>query len=334
MKNGTRNTEHGTQDRRRRTRLAFLAVVAVCLLLVLLLDAADEEKVELRVGLNELKYEDGQLYFLYVSEKALADPAKASILAQVHGYSTDYDEHEQIAAARSGCLRWQALAEQEGWLVLAPYFYDRSFHHYQSLNVNAVAKGKRADLRLNELVKEVGEMLPGIRTDKIYLVGFSAGGQFALRYAAYHPAKIIRVAAGGAGFYTWPDERFSYPVGLKVTAHYKSYVPDFRKLAKTDLLVFIGDNDINQLPPRKSWGKYNVVAIQGDGRCERAKNWVKAMREYAETNYVNCRIKLWVVPGVGHTITYGMIDIISGFLSGRSDFGREQETEAVPLHLQ
>jgi len=179
--------------------------VFILLIIFLCLCSFPESALSLEAGINELYYDDGQRYFLYVPASVLQNPAGAHILAAIHGYSGRKNNSEGIETVKKNALRWSSLADEHGWVVLSPHFDEFRFNDdYQRLNFSLV--GVRADLRLNELIKETARRIPGVNSDKIYLFGFSGGGQFVHRYAAFYPERILRAVAGAAGWYLWPDK--------------------------------------------------------------------------------------------------------------------------------
>ncbi len=221
-------------------------------------------------GLNELYYADGQRYFLYVPDSALKNPEEAHILAAIHGYSGRKGDAGGISIVENTALRWSSLAEEYGWVVLAPHFDEDRFNDaYQRLNLSIFGIGVRSDLRLNDLVREVKRLIPGINSQKIYLFGFSGGGQFVHRYVAFHPERVSRAVSAGSGWYMWPDSGLAYPVGTTTLLH--GAEPKIGELLTSDLLVLVGDSDTTDSSFRETYGIYNLMKIQGGTRWQRAR---------------------------------------------------------------
>lgn len=72
----------------------------------------------------------------------------------------------------------------------------------------------RSDLALFSMLEEVAQRWPGIQTDKIFLMGFSGGGQFAHRFLYLYPERLAAVSVGAPGRVTKLDDRKKWPVGI------------------------------------------------------------------------------------------------------------------------
>jgi pimeloyl-ACP methyl ester carboxylesterase len=267
----------------------------------------------LNVGLNELFFADGQRYFLYVPASVLANPRESYILAAIHGFSGRTNDSAGVEIVRDNALRWSELAEKNRWIVLAPHFDEGRFNDdYQRLNFSLI--GDRADLRLNDLILEVARQIPGINSDKIYLFGFSGGGQFVHRYAAFHPDRVLRAVAGGAGWYMWPDEDLLYPVGLSISELLFGIKPRINKLLNLDLLVLVGEDDTTKEELREVYFIYDLTNIQGGNRKIRAQNWINELEKISKKEGIEFNVKLAFAPNTGHSITSELKRIASDYL--------------------
>ncbi len=263
---------------------------------------AAEKKAKLYAGMNILHHADGQRYFLYVPEKVLEDPEGARLLVSVHGTGGRYGTAYGSASAKDIAELWIDLAREQGWVVLAPKFDAERFGLYQTLNMHS-GKGVRSDLRLNELIDQVGRMLPGIDTEKIFLFGFSGGGQFTHRYCLFHSQKVDRAVASSAGWYTWPRQSLPYPAGMDTAALATGEKPDFLALAGTKLLVLVGKSDQRYAEPRDEWEGIDLRKLQGKTRLERGRKWVAAVGGYVITQGVLSQVRFKTVIGADHSIT-------------------------------
>jgi len=72
-----------------------------------------------------------------------------------------------------------------------------------------------SDLVLLDILDEIKAIWPGIATDKVFLLGFSGGGQFALRFLYVHPERLWSVSIGAPGRVTFLDGRQDWPDGVK-----------------------------------------------------------------------------------------------------------------------
>ncbi|MFC1717332.1 dockerin type I domain-containing protein [Candidatus Poribacteria bacterium] len=265
-------------------------------------------------GLNELYYADGQRYFLYVPDSVLKNPEEAHILAAIHGYSGRKDDAEGISTVEYTALRWSSLAEEYGWVVLAPHFDEDRFNDaYQRLNLSIFGIGVRSDLRLNELAQEVGRLIPGIDSRKMHLFGFSGGGQFVHRYVAFHPERVLRAVSAGSGWYMWPDDGLPYPVGTTTLLH--GAEPRIDELLTSNLLVLVGEEDTTDSSFRRTYGFYDLMKMQGGTRWERAQNWVNELGRIARRRSIDLKVELEFAASTGHTISYTLKKIAAEYLT-------------------
>lgn len=280
------------------------------LLLILLCDVSLAGP-RLKAGLNTCRHADGQLYYVHVPEQTLSAPKGARVLISIHGYSGREDNEKGRASVRRAATRWASLSKRTGWVVLAPQFDEKRFSgNYQRLNL---AGKTPADARLDALLEKLAARLPGLRTDKLYLFGFSGGGQFVHRYAAFHPRRVERAVAGGAGWYMFPDPKLPYPIGTGSVPGKRR--PDIRGLRGVRLLVIVGAEDTDGGAFRKRYEQYDLLTLQGPGRLQRARNWVDAVRR--QSGRGPFRIRLALTPGTGHTISKMMRKTTEAFLTGR-----------------
>ncbi|MCG8423699.1 MAG: hypothetical protein MJE77_37855, partial [Proteobacteria bacterium] len=157
-----------------------------------------------------------------------------------------------------------------------------------------------------ELIDFGARLLPGIRTDRVRMFGFSGGGQFVHRYAMLHPARVERAVVGAAGWYTFPDPGLPYPLGIDSGTLPADLGFDREGFASNPLLVLVGDRDIDAGAFRRrlwrDWVDYDLDELQGRGRLQRARRWVAAVREQLP----NANIVMQEVPDTGHRISEAM----------------------------
>ena len=269
----------------------------------------------LRAGNNGLRYIDGQLFYLYVPEAVLDDPAGSRILVAVHGYRGRLEGYRGGDVVRRGASRWASLAERNRWVVLAPQFDAARFDNdYQRLNLGG---GLRADRRLHQLVDLVGALLPGVETERLLLFGFSGGGQFVHRYAMLHPGRVERAVAAGAGWYTFPDPQLPYPLGVAADSLPADLDFAADRFAEVSLLLLVGEADAAagafQRSLERDGRRYDLDELQGTTRAERARNWFDAIGRIDPGG--DSKLRFEQLPGTGHRISATMRDFAARFLS-------------------
>ena len=235
----------------------------------------------LRIGMTENFYQDGQRYFIYFPLSAYKNINRSKLLVLVHGYSGRHDNETGRKVVLKTITRWQNEADSNKWILVAPHFDTKRFNSYQTLNM---WDDEQADTRLNTLVSIVTERIPGLTTKKFMLFGFSGGGQFAHRYALFNPSRIDKVIVGSPAYYTFPNQNLPYPIGINLSNISSERKIDLQDFLKLKLLVIVGENDSTQSAYVTSWGNYNLNEVQGFGRYSRAMNWYKAILEQDANN--------------------------------------------------
>ncbi|HEY4453953.1 MAG TPA: PHB depolymerase family esterase [Pseudonocardiaceae bacterium] len=135
------------------------------------------------------------------------------------------------------------LADKHQCVVLAPLFPagigdPDDVDNYKTLDY----RGIRFDLLLLEMVAEVGARWP-VATDRVYLHGFSGGGQFAHRFLYLHPDRLAGVSVGAPGSVTLLDQTKPWPAGTADLAQRFGTDLDLPALRSIPVLLFIGEQD-------------------------------------------------------------------------------------------
>ena len=117
------------------------------------------------------------------------------VIVSVHGISLNAAEH---------MVRMRAVADTLGAVVIAPWFDRAQFRGYQRLLCHDGQT--RADLALLAMLDDAADSL-GVDVSRFHLTGFSGGGQFAHRFAAFHADRVTACVTSAAGWYTFPPIR-------------------------------------------------------------------------------------------------------------------------------
>jgi hypothetical protein len=92
------------------------------------LAAGSNGRSDLSEGLNELRAQDGQLFYVYISVKAMNRPKASRILVSVHGYSGRKNNQRGRKQVKKYAEYWSGLADERGWVVLVPHFDEKRFN--------------------------------------------------------------------------------------------------------------------------------------------------------------------------------------------------------------
>lgn len=231
-------------------------------------------------------------YFLYIPRKG---GVGAPVFISVHGISGNAREHaEQFAP----------FAEQYGVVLVAPWFPRERFPDYQRLTRRQPRNtSQRADHALQRMVAEVGTST-NAKTDRLYLFGYSGGGQFVHRYAMVYPRQVARYVVGAAGWYTFPDPTVTYPRGIKARADLPDMQCDPCWFLTVPASVLVGERDVRAGTALNTSPR--IEQQQGATRLERGKRWVHAMTEAAKRHHINTSFDFHTLPKSGHSFRRSM----------------------------
>ncbi|HSO06607.1 MAG TPA: PHB depolymerase family esterase [Pelomicrobium sp.] len=250
-------------------------------------------------------------YFLYVPRSA---PARgAPLLVTVHGISRNARQHARMFAP---------LAERYGVVLVAPLFDADRFPDYQRLG----RRGGRPDLVLADVLRDV-QADTGAATDKIFLFGYSGGGQFVHRFAMAYPQRVQGYVVGASGWYTLPDPGRRFPYGTLPAPELPELAFDPARFTAVRGSVVVGERDVHQgTALRKS---RRVEKHQGRSRVDRARRWVSAMNESAMQHGNEPDFTLTVLPRSGHSFSRSMRRGAMGEIVFRRLFGEPPEYDIL-----
>lgn len=229
-------------------------------------DLLPAERSAVRRATRHVLVSDRRLaYFLYVPEIRHPEPR---LVISIHGANRNVDVQARLLSA---------YAEQYGAVLVLPHFSEALYGDYQRLG--RVGRGRRADLALHRIVSEAAAR-SGVRGDRFHLFGFSAGAQFAHRYAMAYPNRVAFAVLVNAGQYTLPDPERKYPRGIGSSRKLPGLRFDPDAFLRVPMAVLVGSSESDESPvtlPRR-----NRDANPGrKNRSERARAWVTAMQQAA-----------------------------------------------------
>lgn len=231
----------------------------------------------------------GLAYYVYVPAGA---PQGGPILVSVHGISRN---------AREQAKKFAPYAERAGVMVVAPLFERERFPEYQRLGRNA--KGESPVTVLERAVAEVARAT-GADDTRLYLFGYSGGGQFVHRYAMAWPGRVAGYVVGAAGWYTFPDPARRYPYGLRFSSRLGIGGFDARQFLAVPGRVLVGERDVHPGTALRTTGR--VMSEQGKSRIERGERWAKAMNDAARAAGFEPPIGFETLPRVAHSFGRSM----------------------------
>jgi dienelactone hydrolase len=263
----------------------------------------DEEHAMTEFGLQAHRASGADLdYFAYVPRSATS---ASPVLVTIHGI-------ERMALQHA--VRFSALAEKLGFIVLAPVFSKSRTPRYQRLE-----RGRRGDCPITafELTIDRFRRATGVKPSPLRLFGYSGGAQFAMRYAMTGALPVARLALAAPGWFTMPDPEHPFPYGLADSPTLEGRAPDILRLLSIPVLVTVGTEDTRR---DKSLNQNPLVeSKQGATRLERARRWCEAMAASADARGLPRKTELRLLDGAGHDFndnmqTYRLGEIVANWL--------------------
>jgi poly(3-hydroxybutyrate) depolymerase len=222
-----------------------------------------------------------QSYYVYVPGSG---GAGAPLFVVVHGIARN---------AQAQAYAFPELCERFGVVMAVPVF-GVDARDYQRLGRSG--RGPRADAALDAVVEEVATRT-GCKASSFQLFGVSGGAQFAHRYTLAHPHRVVRLVVVGSGWYTFPNPRARYPYGIRRSRELPGVRFDPEEFLRVPITVMVGEKDTETSNLRNT---PRVNRQQGKNRVERARRWVEAMREAAETRGLEPLVTLETIPDGRH----------------------------------
>ena len=225
---------------------------------------------------------DGGLEAIYYQPTGI-DPSRPPLVL-VHGISRN--AHAQIQA-------FIPLADELGMRLLAPVFPRAGHQNYQ----RPATRSATSDTALLNLLKDINRHSDA-DFSRVDMFGFSAGAQFAHRFAFMQPQRIRKLLLASSGWYTFPHVQNAYPYGIGLSGVVDPRI-DLDGFLELSIKVIVGQRDINRDPGLRIKG--NVDRIQGWNRLARAENWARSISEIMAAYGATGEVHFETLPGCGHS---------------------------------
>lgn len=197
------------------------------------------------------------------------------------------------------------FADSTPCAVLAPLFpcYIEGPNDLESYTVLRSAT-LRYDLVLLSILDEVAQYWPGIETSKVFMMGFSAGGQFAHRFLYLYPERVAAISIGSQSHTTALDKTKDWPVGIANVETLFSRAVNKELIRNVPIQLVIGSED-NRVE-EEFWEWVDQMKTQGG---DQETIWLTRMRRARDITFREFRAmleendiktQLDVVEGVAH----------------------------------
>ena len=239
-------------------------------------------------------------------------------LVVVHGLAS---ESRAVASA------FRPFAARQGRPLLVPDFQRPRFKGYQRL------AGDRGPLEaagaLNAAMSRAAAE-SGLDFDRVDLVGFSGGAQFAHRYAMLFPHRVRRVVTAGAGWYTYLDPARPFPVGSAACDMSGGNPVEADRFLAIPLRIMVGEDDVRR-DARLRTGDA-IDSEQGSHRLARALRWFEHLTVQARIRDVAPRVSFELLPRTGHSFRRAME--VGGLGERTVAFLEADADEALPQYRE
>jgi poly(3-hydroxybutyrate) depolymerase len=272
-------------------------------------------EAKLAVGQGRFEVQHGGktiLVWYFLPKDASSD---TPVLFVMHGVNRDADRYRD---------EWVPQAEEYGFLLLVPEFSEKGFPGVESYNFgNTFDEQKRLKPRAQwtfgflEPIFDFAKAATGNRSERYYLYGHSAGAQFVHRFLYFMPeAKVAKVVAANAGWWTLPDLEVDLPYGLRGAG---LDTVALKAMLQRPLIVLLGTADTDPQDPNLR--RTPEALAQGPHRFARGHFFYDAGKHRAESLDVPFGWQLETAPGVGHS-DKGMAPYAARLLFGPAEQSR------------
>lgn len=277
-----------------------------------------------QIPFTALKSDPRISYALYVPPSHYENPpgAKIPLLVSIHGTRRNMS---------SLYTSLPAFADSTPCAILVPLFPaglegPNDFNLYMNLRIMRL----RSDLAVLGMLDEIAFRWPGIETEKVFMMGFSGGGQFVHRFLYLYPERLRAVSVGAPGQVTLLDRELRWPKGIKDVEEIFGRGVDREAIAKVRIQLVIGGEDNKLHGGEDFWAwvrkaKRAQRAQRGKGRetdSEEEKNdmtmrkgRLDTLRELNETwkKELGIESEIEIVEGVAHSAS-GVEDRVFDFI--------------------
>ena len=196
---------------------------------------------------------------------------------------------------------WLPMANNRNVVLIAPEFSEEFYPEYIYLMMST-QKGKLLKNESLYLTDSLGLLFDYFKaklklsTTSFRLYGHSGGSQFVNRYLLLsNETRVEKAAMANAGFYTFVDDRISYPFGIKNMNVSNERLEWFLRLKGG---IFLGDADND--PKHHSLPLMRKARKQGKHRFERGTNFFNNLIKLGVEKNLPFRWRYQSVPGIAH----------------------------------
>ncbi|KAI1159889.1 hypothetical protein F5B18DRAFT_635038 [Nemania serpens] len=168
----------------------------------------------------------------------------------------------------------------------------------------------RYDRVLLSILDEVATYWPGIETDRVFMMGFSGGGQFVHRFMYLYPERLAGVSIGSQAHTTALDDSRNWPVGIADVESLFGRKVNRELIGKFPIQLVIGSEDNGVVDDFWVWLDQEQAQMNAAGTSEfesaRGTVWQTRMRRPRDVTFREFRGML------GHNGIKTQLDVVKG----------------------
>jgi pimeloyl-ACP methyl ester carboxylesterase len=209
-----------------------------------------------RMNAFSCRYDPTFPYYFYVPENYLGQGPRNGdlykLVVLIHGNERGAEMYRNAA---------RQFAEFSDSVILAPLFPAGLVDYSEIDNFGFVRyKGLNFDTILTNMIDDICWHFP-IDSEKIYLHGFSAGGQFAHRFFYAYPELIHSLSIGACSRFTLLDGDLPWPQGTKDISWVFEREPDASLYPQARIQLVIGEDDNFIFSPQIHFTRMELLAM-------------------------------------------------------------------------
>lgn len=248
---------------------------------------------------SDIRPDSAVLYHAYIPAKP-----RHPLLVMVHGVNTRPERMVQYGAR---------LAGRYGVPLLVPDFSSIEFKGYQRLRGRKSEHG--AATGLLAAVQDITRR-HNLPSSAFNLMGFSAGAQFAHRFALCYPQHVRSLVVAAPGWFTYLDPALDYPLGL---GNGEVAPSSLRTAQFLNLPIMVAVGDADDQRDRRLRTSADLDRHQGRNRLERAERWFRHIRNEAVNRAITPHYSFVPLAGTGHSLSQavksgGLMDHLFRFI--------------------
>ena len=216
------------------------------------------------------------------------------MLMVFHGVLRNADEYRDHA---------KGMGDRFGALIVAPKFDEQRFPSWRYQRGGILAPDGAAQAPKDWTYALVPKVAAAIRARenrpglKHWLIGHSAGGQFAMRMSAFQDTGAERIVAANPGTDLFPTREFAFGLGFGKLPPSLADDAQLRRYLAAPLTIYLGTADNK---PDDYFDQSAESMQQGGGRWQRGTACFALAQKVAREKGWVCNWRLVEAPGIGH----------------------------------